>query len=172
MSPPRKDPPKKVGYRTSFEKIRKKECRFCRQMKLEQNYREHIKTAHPGQDSSDLRGWGDQNIGDMFTKSSARKISQKSTESEQETVQTAEENNNFENLNVDALDSGKDHEDANSMCEYSPTEEESRNQKINVQLDIGEAMSSKLDSVLLKLEELDIKKSVKTTDSDGDHKEQ
>lgn len=44
--------------------------------------------------------------------------------------------------------------------------------KINVQLDIGEAMSSKLDSVLLKLEELDIKKSVKTTDSDGDHKEQ
>ena len=98
-------------------------------MKLEQNYREHIKTAHPGQDSSDLSGWGDQNIGDMFTKSSARKISQKSTESEQETVQTAEENNNFENLNVDALDSGKDHEDANSMCEYSPTEEESRNQK-------------------------------------------
>lgn len=172
MTPPRKDPPKKVGYRISLGKIRKKECRFCRQMKLEQNYREHIKTAHPGQDSSDLSGWGDQNIGDMFSKSSARKISLKSTVSqEEETVQNAEENNNFENLNIDALDPANKDEDDNNVCEYSlPTEEEDKNQKMNVQSDIGVAISSKLDSVLLKLDELDIKSSFISTEPDDINK--
>ena len=90
MAPPRKVPPRKAGYRVSSGKIRKKECRFCRQMKLEQNYREHIKTAHPGQDSSDVSGWGDQNISDMFHNSSTKKISQSSTIGEEETLQYSE----------------------------------------------------------------------------------
>ena len=123
-------------------------------MKLEQNYREHIKTAHPGQDSSDLSGWGDQNISDMFHK----KTSQSSKLGAEETVQYGEENNNLENDDTFESPSENEAEGTDSLLDEGshPVERMTENPKESP--DAIEAISLKLDTVLLKMEKLDMNK--------------
>ena len=147
---------KTADYRVSSGKIRKIECRFCRQKKLEQNYRDHIKTIHPGQDSSDLRGWGDLNINDFISKKlkSAKvteKVVSKEIPVEEENI---EENNNQEKKSDEnTFDELGDH--AVTEVSYNRPNDVSGEHELRPKT--VEEISIKLDSVLLKLEELDIK---------------